>query len=191
MKHKNIKLGMLFSFIAIVNAANIAYVPQTGPGASASAGRQWPATRFTVNGDCITDNLTGLMWAKNASLLGTGSWGDSSTNGTVQYKITQMNTNSSATGYQLCGYNDWRLPNINELASLINYAASKSSDTNNNTPAKWLNNTAGFSNIQDIYWSSTPALGNSKIGLVGFNMGSRSYYNPSSAFYAWPVRGGK
>jgi hypothetical protein len=25
--------------------------------------------RFTASGDCVTDNLTGLMWAKDANLI--------------------------------------------------------------------------------------------------------------------------
>ena len=26
----------------------------------------WSAERFTVSDDCVTDNLTGLIWAKNS-----------------------------------------------------------------------------------------------------------------------------
>lgn len=32
-------------------------------------GVAWPNPRFTVSGDCVTDNLTGLMWAKDANLI--------------------------------------------------------------------------------------------------------------------------
>lgn len=78
MKNKNIKLGLLAmflsNFLVLAYAANIAYVAKTGPGASTGAGKQWPTKRFIVDGDCITDNLTGLMWPKNSQILGRGYW---------------------------------------------------------------------------------------------------------------------
>ena len=72
----------------------------------------WPNPRFTVSGDCVTDNLTGLMWAKNANLPnGTRTW-----QGALDY-VASMNSGSG-----LCGYHDWRLPNRKELLSLIDYS---------------------------------------------------------------------
>lgn len=186
MKHKTLKLGLLLaSLCGLATAANIAYVAKTGPGTT-GAGKEWPTTRFVVNGDCVTDNLTGLMWAKDGNLLGAGTWGSSTTAGTAQYKVAQMNTNSSATGYHLCGYSDWRLPNINELSSLVNYAATQSVSN----PAAWLNN-QGFTNVQaDFYWSST-AFSASNAWLVGFLDGYSGFSDTGSAYYVWPVRGGQ
>ncbi|MBI5195097.1 MAG: hypothetical protein HZA10_02105, partial [Nitrospirae bacterium] len=40
----------------------------TGQDGEILSGVAWPNPRFSVNGDCVTDNLTGLMWAKNANL---------------------------------------------------------------------------------------------------------------------------
>jgi hypothetical protein len=38
-------------------------------------GVTWPDPRFIASSDCVTDNLTGLMWAKNANLpSGTKTW---------------------------------------------------------------------------------------------------------------------
>lgn len=185
MKYTPIKLSLLLvSLSSLASAANIAEVAKTSPGNSGNGtGKQWPATRFVVNGDCVTDKLTGLVWAKNGNLLGTGTWGSSSTNGTAQYKVAQMNTNSSATGYQLCGYSDWRLPKQKELLSLFNYAAASGNQ------ATWLNG-AGFTNVQTSrYWSSTP--GGSGAWRVNMNSGFSGSSDVTSTNYVWPVRGGQ
>lgn len=187
---------LLTELSGVVNAANIAVVPKVGPGATATAGagKQWPTIRFVLDpsGNCITDNLTGLMWAKNANLFTSAVfWAD------AKDKVAQMNTTSGATGYNLCGYTDWRLPNLVELTSLVNYASSK--------PNEWLMYGSGsaatpdcagacFSNVQaSVYWSSTtyaPSTGdawfvNMSDGRLGSGLKATGYR------YVWPVRGGK
>lgn len=187
----------LVLIIGISFAANIAYVPKVAPGnaVTAGAGKQWPTTRFIVDpsGNCISDNLTGLMWVRNSSLLGDATWGSAASTGTAQYKIDQMNTNSVSVGYQLCGYSDWRLPNINELLSLINYAATPLAAT---TPAGWLQESAGFTNVQTnyYYWTSTlyvKTVGNTTVWTVSFGDGSTTGDQNISTNFVWPVRGGK
>lgn len=190
---RRIKSGMVVCLLlaglcGLASAANIAYayVPKAAPGdtATAGAGKEWPSTRFVVNGDCVTDKLTGLMWAKNGGLLGTGTWGDASTYGTAQYKVAQMNSNSGATGYLLCGYSDWRLPNQKELLSLFNYAAD-----NSGNQADWLN-TQGFTNVvTSVYWSSTSGGGGAwAVAMLSGASGSIAVANSG---FVWPVRGGQ
>ena len=41
---------------------------RTGQDGEIRAGVEWPEPRFTISRDCVTDNLTGLMWAKNGDL---------------------------------------------------------------------------------------------------------------------------
>jgi len=191
-----VKLGLLLaSFVGLANAANIAEVPATGP--SAADGKQWPTNRFVddASGNCKIDNLTGLMWSKNGIIgfeitngggpiaqpnyantttgLNTLSWSQATT------AINNMNTASN----KLCGYSDWRLPNINELRSLVNCAVTN--------PAAWLNSN-GFSSVQaNDYWSSTRY----SAGVawnVYFAIGSSGWENISNSNRnVWPVRGGR
>ncbi|MBI4689287.1 MAG: DUF1566 domain-containing protein [Nitrospirae bacterium] len=138
-------------------------------------GVAWPDPRFTVNGDCVTDNLTGLVWMKSPDST-TKMWTDA---------ITYSNNLS------LCGYTDWRLPNVNELESLVNAGQA---DT-----ASWLNS-QGFSNVQpDYYWTSTTyAFGTNFAYVVNIYDGKMLYYgsktisyNYTYLYYVWPVRGGQ
>ncbi len=82
--------------------------------------------QYTDNGDgTITDNKTGLMWEKlddnNIDPLHdqdtTFTWDDAFT-----FKIAQLNTGSG-----FAGHTDWRLPNVNELASLSRYGTNSPS----------------------------------------------------------------
>jgi len=73
--------------------------------------------RYTDNGDgTITDNATNLMWAKDPSDLGP-SWG-SLGNPTPK---TWLDALELCHLLSLGGHTDWRLPNIKELGSLVNY----------------------------------------------------------------------
>ena len=113
-----------FGKISPADAAGTVSLARTGQTVSYAAGDDgaqqmgvaWPAPRFAVSGDCVTDNLTGLIWAKNANLNGGPQTWDSAVD--------------LAKGQTLCGRSDWRLPNVNELESLISASAS--------VPADWL-----------------------------------------------------
>jgi len=146
----------------------------TGQDGELQAGVDWPDPRFTVSGDCVTDNLTGLMWAKDANLPNGGrTW-----QGALDY-VASMNAGSG-----LCGYKDWRLPNVNELESLIN---SGEADT-----ANWLNS-QGFSNVQSsYYWSSTTcADGTDDAWVVYMWYGHVADFSKSYIYSVWPVRSGQ
>lgn len=68
---------------------------------------------YTDNGDgTITDNVTGLMWQKSSDLNGDGKID-------VNDKLTYSKALAGASNFALAGYDDWRLPTIKELYSLI------------------------------------------------------------------------
>ena len=100
-------------------------------------GVSWPKPRFIIqtNGT-ITDNLTGLMWERFPSPKRM-NWHD------AFKRIKELNT------IKLGGFGDWRLPNINELASLINYNVVRY--------YQWLTEQRFVivSKINAYYWSST------------------------------------
>ncbi len=155
----------------------------TGQDGDWQAGVAWPDPRFTVGSDaeadCVTDNLTGLMWSKNGNLP-ERTW-----QGALDYVAT---INS---GGGLCGYTDWRLPNINELESLVHagYNEENCGGTACSTLAAWLN-TQGFSNVQSyLYWSSTTYADNTgNAWVVNMWYGSVGYDGKDYGSYVWPVR---
>lgn len=62
---------------------------------------------YSDNGDgTVTDLVTGLMWQKTPDL---------------KNKSTFDNALANARNFRLAGYNDWRLPTIKELYSLIDF----------------------------------------------------------------------
>ncbi|HTG01142.1 MAG TPA: DUF1566 domain-containing protein [Nitrospirota bacterium] len=155
----------------------------TGDDGDVQAGIAWPATRFTSlgSGTMMQDNLTGLIWTADGNTPNSlvcsmdGTW-----QGALNY-IACLNT----TGY--LGYTDWRLPNINELMSLIHAGQA---DT-----AAWLN-TQGFSNVQgNFYWSSTTnASDTARAWGVFMQVGNKDTNiktnDAGDNLKAWPVRGG-
>lgn len=182
----NIAQGVnLFGVVGTLRAYN-AGVPKTGQTTSDATGDdgdlemgvEWPSPRFTDNGDgTVTDNLTGLVWLENANCFGTRNW-----TGALS------DANGLATGS--CGLTDgssagdWRLPNVREMQSLIDYGVD--------FPA--LPDGHPFTGVQsDRYWSSTTnAYYTSYAWSVYLSFGSVSYSTMSNTWcYVWPVRGGE
>jgi hypothetical protein len=146
----------------------------TGQDGEIQSGVLWQNPRYAVINECVTDQLTGLMWSKNGNMAGLKTW-----QGALDF-VASINS-----GNGLCGYKDWRLPNILEMTSLINY---QEKDAYNYL------NMQGFSDVVgSYYWTSTT-----------------NQYSPDSAWYVhlednfaydyahkttnywfWPVRNGQ
>jgi len=166
----------------------------TGQDGEYQAGVAWPNPRFTnpdgstpISGNIIRDALTGLEWAKDAgspTVPGspTCTGGARTWTAALDY-VACLNTNN------YLGHNDWYLPNINELESLINAEQSN--------PSAWLA-AQEFANYQiGDYWSSTTYVGSSNVArVVNFVSDSMSggivmATSKASNSYTLPVRMGQ
>jgi len=163
----------------------------TGDDGDLEKGVAWPNPRFTDNGDgTVTDNLTGLIWLKDANCMATnypsfdndGTAGDGAVTWSHAFSfISEINVGV----FSNCGdgNTDWRLPNYKELLSLI--------DAENFFPA--LPTGHPFTNVAQLYyWSSTTlaALPGSLAWIVYIDGGG--YVDSdyvTSWYYVWPVRG--
>ncbi len=143
------------------------------------AGVAWPGTRFVLNtgpsGTTITDYLTGLTWAQDAGTPTAGSCagGDKSRQTALSY-VACLN----ALNY--LGASDWRVPNANEMETLVNYGAAGY--------AAWLNGN-GFTNVALVYMTSTTSLSYASSPLLATMEGD--LLRLGSNVKVLPVRGGR
>jgi len=130
-------------------------------------GQSGSLDNLVINGDgTVTDTSTGLMW---------------------QQETGEHMPWEAALGYcenlSLAGYDDWRLPNRNELQSLVDYGKSHLAT-----------DTSAFPGIMSqYYWSSTSY--SSSTGLmawpVSFQCGSGFAEHKSNWWYVRAVHGGQ
>ena len=169
-------------------------VPQTGQTNTWSAGDDgnlqwginWPVPRFSDNQDgTVKDNLTGLIWLKDADCFKNQNWTGS---------LVAASTLKSGD----CGLSDgskegeWRLPNILELESLrdINYSLPALSDTKGT--GKWSDGKPFARVRSSYYWSSSTNAGSTNYAWY-LHLGSGSVFSNAkndNCCLVWPVRGG-
>ena len=138
----------------------------TGQDGEFRTGHGWPAPRFSAHDEAVIDRLTGLVWRRAASLTPAGvTWQD------ALVAVARLNAGNGA---------GWRLPNINELESLVDCAAANPALPSNHP----------FAQVREVYWSSTTSLYEPDWawalyldkGAVGVGQKSQA------RFHAWPVR---
>jgi hypothetical protein len=171
-----------------------ALVPQTGQTTSYATGDDgdfekgiaWEDPRFYDNEDgTVTDGLTGLVWMKEANCFGQRSWNNA-----------LSDCNGLASGS--CGLTDgssageWRLPNSNELASLVHKGYIEPAIPNTTGTGQWTQGDP-FTNVQLwYYWSSTVFAAFSGIAWhVDMVDGHVYHYDKTSTYHVWCVRGGQ
>ena len=150
----------------------------TGDDGDLQKGVAWPSTRFTDNSDgTVTDNLTGLIWLKDANCWGGQTWANALTNANGLASGSCGLTDGSVAG-------DWRLPNLRELYSLVDSSRPPSPVIPTGHP---------FDNVQsDEHWTSTTCADDTDYAwLVYLYDGSVYSGEKTVTCYVWPVRGGQ
>ena len=137
-----------------------------------------PSTRFFDNGDgTVKDNLTGLIWLKNANCFGPQTWAAALTSANSLASPSCSLSDGSTAG-------QWRLPNRKELMSLV--------DRSQYNPALPTGNPFSSTVQSDSYWSGSTSSGNAT-NAWGVFMVNGYVGNGNKAYsgYVWPVRAGQ
>jgi len=133
---------------------------------------------YTDNGDfTVTDNRTGLMWKKCSK----GQTNDSTCTGAASTNIWSAVLTQCTSLTNPGGYTDWRLPNVRELMSIVDYSVG--------SPSIYA---AHFPNtVASYYWTSTSYVSDpSAAWRVLFSYGQVSNFSKTTNHYVRCIRGG-
>ncbi len=135
-----------------------------------------PNTDFSDNGDgTVTHHTTGLIWQRCS--LGQ-SWDGADCNGSAN-GFSWTDALAAAVQNTFAGFSDWRLPNKNELVSIVEYGCWN--------PA--INRQVFPNTPPSLYWSSSPETVYIA-WYVGFSTGYANYNNYGN-FHVRLVRAGQ
>lgn len=131
-----------------------------------------------------TDQNTGLMWIRDHTLLDGlgGVGGNVDISGTMDWGTAV----GGCEGLEYAIYSDWRLPNVKELQSIIDYGTSEPAIDYDCFPSEQLEE-------DPYYWSSTTSEGDDCYAWsVDFNYGIvDETYKEDGSCYVRCVRGGQ
>ena len=163
-------------------------IPCAGTGQDGELQKGLPLA-YVDNGDgTITDVNTGLMWEKKSD------------DGSIHDKDTQYNWAdafavhvATLNAMAFAGHTDWRLPNVRELASLVDYGRTSPAIP----PAFNAGCTSGCTVLacsctrSFIHWSSSTRLFEpTSAWFVHFSSGNVDFGNKSGGLFVRAVRGG-
>jgi hypothetical protein len=155
----------------------------TCPGQDGFYRRGCAPVRFVDNVDgTVTDTCTGLMWQRD--------WADVSGDGqsTVEDRLVWCDASAYCENLSFAGHDDWRLPNVRELQSIVDYGRVD--------PA--IDPVFGVllgTGDPGGYWSSTSSLargpnpGPASAWYVNYFFGVAVFDEKASGYYVRAVRG--
>jgi len=133
-----------------------------------------PTPRFVDNQDgTVIDRLTGLVWLKDADAFGLRTWDQALACCNSLGMPSRGLFDGSMPG-------EWRLPNIKEIESLVDY--------NNFGPS--IPKDTPFINVRpSSYWTSTSvAFAPTQAMFIILGVGPVIFENKEHPFFVWPVR---
>lgn len=160
-----------------------------------------PSADFTDNGNgTVIHNKTKLTWMRcglgqswdGKDCLGvaaTYSWVEALRAVQGVNTLTVGDDNDGRKGFS--GKTDWRLPNVNELQSIVEYCGTGPSINQTIFPRTLSRPQSGHEPLISEYWSATTYVANAAFAwFVGFYSGDVDVNNKGSGFYVRLVRGG-
>ena len=214
--------GTMHTLNEIYSNAIPTHVPRTGqtptlpnptPNPATSDGKLqkgmlWPNPRFTVVGAAgtsatnqIMDNLTGLIWARDANIASNTGWSLSPMLWSNAFDVVTNSTGpiNGSTGVNgpngYGGTNDWRLPNVRELYSLLSVQYDTPSLSDWTGTNKWTSGNPFVGvDLVTAYWTSSTSVYGGADCAFHINMfdGQVNYHaKATTAYWVWPVRGGR
>ncbi len=147
-----------------------------GQDCSVAANATTPTHRFVVHGDATaTDTQSGLRWARcpvGYSFDDNGSPGILSDDRCNADDETQLNWQDALLAAQdlnigggLAGFTDWRVPNVKELVSIVEFSCRFPAINSNVFPET----------ASSLFWSSTTYNNIITAAVVDFRFGSPSF----------------
>lgn len=129
-----------------------------------------PTAQFTVNADgTAVDNLTGLMWMRCSIGQAWDATNNTCTGGTEQ--LTWQQALLVAADYQYAGFDDWQLPNVKELSSLVERQCVDAA----------INNVVFPATLAQNYWTNTSGVGSiTQAWAVAFYSGKTNLRSKTS-----------
>jgi len=146
----------------------------SGQDGELQAGAAPPTPRFADNNDgTVTDNMTGLVWLKNANPFGLRTWAQGlALCNSLESGVYGLTDGSHA--------GDWRMPNIREAESVVDYGQV----------GPCLPQGHPFIGVRpSSYWTSTSVtIAPSEAMFIIYGVGPAIFESKEHPFFVWPVR---